>query len=880
MPLAFRFTAFFAGISFCLGALAPLLSAQETRLSSLATRAQVGIGANQLFTGFVVGPGSSRTVLIRAAGPTLSPAPFGLGTAALADPLLTLFNGANAEIARNDNWGTPIGTTTLATAATFSTVGAFPFSSSNSLDAALIATLPPGPYSAIVGGVGNTTGIAIIELYEIGAALGSNRLTSISARAQVGIGAAVTIPGINISAGPGTRRLLIRAAGPALTPLGVPGVLADPTLAVTNPTASTTYAANNDWGTPIGTNPASAVAIAAAIANYTGYPFAAGSRDSAVIADLAPGAYTVQVSGVADTSGVALVEIYDITQETQTITFAALSDRITTSAPQNLSATASSGLSVTFSVISGPATITGNVLTLVGTPGTVEVRAAQAGNLGFSAAPPLDRTFTVSPQPPTPSGVSTSRLASRTVGSTALASSTRLTVSWTPPAGGTINHYRITAIDAVGGLPLTFTASPTETSAELSGLKAATAYSITVSASADAAGTVTGSASAVQFITDKEYWQLQGIGNTTAGLSKIVSDGNARISATRFGPEAGSATANRIQLYYGPSLVTGRQTLSTALTASATSAALPSSYLSFVSSMATTGLLTPTPPATMIQEIATGQAVPLSAAMGGKVRVFFEAKGVDGKTRIFSIDSVDGYTGQDFNSSGSSTICSTTADFSSGGGCAFKVVIGVEGDAVAGNPRILNARQNKVGYPTQTDWRWDGAPGTFMVFTSGRVAGCSTADRTHGYAVWNGSTWDVQYTAAGCPKLFNNVQAAFPMHIGGVRYKLYYGDTSDLTGKLPSQLPFLGPKRLLYADGAKSSLADRVDFEDWESQSAARDVAFLWPNGDLLDATAEGYIDDYHFMAPTGSLELQVMYLAITNGTAIPFGAAAILLNP
>ena len=49
---------------------------------------------------------------------------------------------------------------------------------------------------------------------------------------------------------------------------------------------------------------------------------------------------------------------------------------------------------------------------------------------------------------------------------------------------------------------------------------------------------------------------------------------------------------------------------------------------------------------------------------------------------------------------------------------------------------------------------------------------------------------------------------------------------------------------------------------------------------DLLDATAEGYIDDYHFMAPTGTLELQVMYLAITNGTAVPLGAAAILLNP
>ena len=172
--------------------------------------------------------------------------------------------------------------------------------------------------------------------------------------------------------------------------------------------------------------------------------------------------------------------------------------------------------------------------------------------------------------------------------------------------------------------------------------------------------------------------------------------------------------------------------------------------------------------------------------MGGKVRVFFEAQGADRKTRIFSIDSVDGYTGQDFNSSSSSTVCATTADFSAGGGCAFSVAVGVEGDTVGANAKILNARQNKVGYPTQTDWRWDGAPGTFMVFTSGSITDCSTATRTHGYAVWNGSTWVVQYDAAGCPKLFNNVQAAFPMHIGGVRYKLYYGDTANTTGATPT----------------------------------------------------------------------------------------------
>ncbi len=478
-----------------------------------------------------------------------------------------------------------------------------------------------------------------------------------------------------------------------------------------------------------------------------------------------------------------------------------------------------------------------------------------------------------------PSGVSTSSVDPQTVLSTVLSSSTRITVSWMPPSGSTLDHYRITAADVLGGASLTFTAAATATSAVLSDLKAATAYSITVSACADVACAVESSASAVQGMTDKEYWQLQGSGTTTAGLSRIVSDGNARISATRFGPEAGGVTANRIQLYYGPSLVSGRQALSTALTTSATSAALPSSYLSFVSSGATTGLLTPTPAATLVETVATGQGVPLSAAMGGKVRVFFEAQGVDRKTRIFSIDSVDGHTGQDFNSS-SSTTCSTTADFSVGGGCAVSVAVGVEGDTVAPSAKILNARQNKVGYPTQTDWRWDGAPGTFMVFTSGSVAGCSTANRTHGYAVWNGSTWDVQYDATGCPKLFTNVQAAFPMHIGGVGYKLYYGDTANTTGQLASPLPFLGPKRLIYADGATSGLADRVDFEDWESQAAARDVAFLWPSGDLLDATAEGYIDDFHFMAPTGSLDLQVMYLAITNGTQVPLGAAAVLLNP
>ncbi len=87
-------------------------------------------------------------------------------------------------------------------------------------------------------------------------------------------------------------------------------------------------------------------------------------------------------------------------------------------------------------------------------------------------------------------------------------------------------------------------------------------------------------------------------------------------------------------------------------------------------------------------------------------------------------------------------------------------------------------------------------------------------------------------------------------------------------------------KQLLYADGTSTGQTDRVDFEDWEAQGTARNVIFVWPNCVPLNDTAEGYIDDFHFLAPTGSLELQVMYLAITKGTEVPLGAAAVLLNP
>jgi uncharacterized protein (DUF1800 family) len=285
----------------------PDLRAQTPSVSNLSTRAQVGTGGDILITGFNIGPGASKTVLIRATGPTLAGAPFNVpGT--LADPRLELFAGAN-RIAENDNWSTPAGGATPVTAAHFSSVGAFPLNA-GSRDAALLVTLAPGPYTAQVSGIGAGTGVALIEVYEVGAL--NARLTNISTRAFVGTGGNILIPGLVISPGAGTRRLLIRAAGPALAsaPFNVPGTLADPAMTVLSGT--TVVASNNDWGTPAGAGAASAAALDAAFAQAGAFRFATGSRDAALLADVAPGSYTIQVSGAGNTSGIAIVEVYDV----------------------------------------------------------------------------------------------------------------------------------------------------------------------------------------------------------------------------------------------------------------------------------------------------------------------------------------------------------------------------------------------------------------------------------------------------------------------------------------------------------------------------------------------------------------------------------------
>ncbi|MBL9201208.1 MAG: DUF1800 family protein [Opitutaceae bacterium] len=270
----------------------------DQRLGNLSTRAQVGTGGNIMITGFVVQEGAPKRVLIRAVGARLAQAPFNVA-GVLTNPQLQLFNSAGVLVLANDNWS-------VADAATMNSVGAFALTN-GSQDAALVATLSPGAYTAQVSGVNNATGVAILEIYDVS---GSARLMNLSTRAVVGSGANGLFSGLSVAPGGGARRVLVRAVGPALGAFGVAGPLADPAIAILDSAGrQIAGGANDNWET------AGAAALTAAFAQAGAFSLPAGSRDAALLLDVPPGNYTIQVPGVAGATGPALVEVYDLSPE-------------------------------------------------------------------------------------------------------------------------------------------------------------------------------------------------------------------------------------------------------------------------------------------------------------------------------------------------------------------------------------------------------------------------------------------------------------------------------------------------------------------------------------------------------------------------------------
>ncbi len=268
-----------------------------SQLLNLAARAAVGTGGDVLIPGFVIA-GASKPVLVRAVGPSLRQ--FGLNDA-LAAPVLTLFDADAKVISTNTRWSTAANATDVRIAA--ARVGAFPLED-DSADSAMLITLPPGAYTAQTAGANNSTGVALVEVYDAGTPGSTSRLINTAVRAQVGTGANILIPGLVVSEG-APKTVLIRAVGPGLAAFGVPGTLAQPVL--------TLFAGSESYVTNVGWNTATNVAEIRATADRVGaFKLAEGSRDSAMLVSLSPGAYTVQVSGANGTNGVALVEVYEV----------------------------------------------------------------------------------------------------------------------------------------------------------------------------------------------------------------------------------------------------------------------------------------------------------------------------------------------------------------------------------------------------------------------------------------------------------------------------------------------------------------------------------------------------------------------------------------
>lgn len=470
---------------------------------------------------------------------------------------------------------------------------------------------------------------------------------------------------------------------------------------------------------------------------------------------------------------------------------------------------------------------------------------------------------------------------SQTGGTSDYPSSSQLLVSWDSPEED-VDHYLLTATESVGSTSVEMEVESSLNMATLVGLKSGTEYSVSLTAclDSDCVESII-SDDAVEGTTEVEYWQLQGSGDSVSELTPIVSDGNSKISALFYGEGAGESLEGKIQLYYGPLGSTVKGLAVGLLTGTAEETI--SSVIEFTALSGSAGLISPSTSTSLIDEVNTGQGIPLSGSLGEKIRLFFEATGSDNKTRILYLDSQDGYVGRDFNADSSDSVCNTSTEYETEGGCEPAVAIGVEGDTVQGNTGVENARQFKIGYPTLDDWRWNGSDGTFMIFTLETDSSCSSSRRTQGYATWDGTNWNVQYdeTSTSCPKLFENMQAPTMVHLGEARYKLYFGDPSITTGVIDSSsLPFLGPKKVMYADGTATGDADLVEFEDWENEGNARGVHFLWPSGAEMDDTDEGYIDDFMMLTPTQNLDFQVMYLVLTDGSIAPIAVAAFLLNP
>ena len=252
---------------------------------NISTRLRVQTGENVMIGGFIITGQAPKKVIVRAIGPSLQQA--GVNDA-LADPVVEVRAGNGALIRSNDNWRDD-------QQAEIEATGIPP---RDNLESAIVATLAPGNYTAIVSGKNGTAGVGLVEVYDLDAGADA-RLVNLSTRGFVQTGSDVMIGGFILGNSNESARIVLRAIGPSLAQAGISGALADPTLQLVNGNGDS-VAFNNNWRD---TQQAELQATTIPPSN---------ELESAVVATIPPGAYTAVVAGNGGQTGVALVELYHL----------------------------------------------------------------------------------------------------------------------------------------------------------------------------------------------------------------------------------------------------------------------------------------------------------------------------------------------------------------------------------------------------------------------------------------------------------------------------------------------------------------------------------------------------------------------------------------
>jgi hypothetical protein len=253
-------------------------------LANLSTRLRVGTGNNVAIEGFIITGNSAKQVVVRGLGPSLGT----LGVEGeLSDPTLELYDSSGTPLGGNNDWQET-------QEQALRDVNLAP---SDELEAAILTTLTPGSYTAVVRGNGGSTGIGLVEVYDLQPAAAS-KLGNLSTRGAVGTGQDVMIGG-TIVIGPDAARVVFRALGPSLNSAGIQNPMSDPLLELFDANG-VKIGANNNWKE----SQQAEVAGAGLAPTH--------DSESAIVSDLSPGNYTAVVSGVNGATGIALVEAYHL----------------------------------------------------------------------------------------------------------------------------------------------------------------------------------------------------------------------------------------------------------------------------------------------------------------------------------------------------------------------------------------------------------------------------------------------------------------------------------------------------------------------------------------------------------------------------------------